>query len=197
MVKTLQRAAAPLGRRAVRENLLAIVAADRAFPAAVAELGLWRSTTMNAILALAAVVAIGLQGCAAPPTRQPQSSSEEFLLGSLTIDLPSFRTLDELREWGKPHDASEAFHLFPAREPKLAVVVPTWGSGDSWNAVFIYVYDEFRHQWYPRALWNTEAKSVRVSFDEKLGVIEVRSGHGHPIFSANISALRPRSTRDW
>jgi hypothetical protein len=37
--KALQRTAPPLGRRTVRENWLAIVAADRAFPAAVAELG--------------------------------------------------------------------------------------------------------------------------------------------------------------
>jgi hypothetical protein len=36
--KALQRTAAPLGSRTVRENLLATVAADRAFPAAVAEL---------------------------------------------------------------------------------------------------------------------------------------------------------------
>ena len=34
----LQRTAAPLGRRAVRENWFATVAADRAFPAVVAEL---------------------------------------------------------------------------------------------------------------------------------------------------------------
>ena len=37
--KALQRTAAPLARRTVRENWLATVAADRAFPAAVAELG--------------------------------------------------------------------------------------------------------------------------------------------------------------
>jgi hypothetical protein len=36
----LQRTAAPPGRRAVRENLLATLAADRSFSAAVAELGL-------------------------------------------------------------------------------------------------------------------------------------------------------------
>jgi hypothetical protein len=36
--KALQRTAAPLGSRTVRENLLATVTADRAFPAAVAEL---------------------------------------------------------------------------------------------------------------------------------------------------------------
>jgi hypothetical protein len=37
--KALQRIAARLWSRTVRENLLATVAADRAFPAAVAELG--------------------------------------------------------------------------------------------------------------------------------------------------------------
>ena len=37
--KTLQRTAAPLCSRAVQENLLATVAADRSFPSAVAELG--------------------------------------------------------------------------------------------------------------------------------------------------------------
>ena len=37
--KALKRTAAPLGSRTVQENLLASVAADRAFPAAVAELG--------------------------------------------------------------------------------------------------------------------------------------------------------------
>jgi hypothetical protein len=37
--KTLQRTAAPLGYRAVREKLFATAPADRAFPAAVAELG--------------------------------------------------------------------------------------------------------------------------------------------------------------
>ena len=37
--KALQRTAAPLGSRMVRENSFATVAADRAFPAAVAELG--------------------------------------------------------------------------------------------------------------------------------------------------------------
>ena len=37
--QTLQRTAAPLGSRTVRENWLAAVAADRAFPAAVAEPG--------------------------------------------------------------------------------------------------------------------------------------------------------------
>jgi len=36
--RALQRTAAPLGSRTVRENLLATVATDRAFPAAVAEL---------------------------------------------------------------------------------------------------------------------------------------------------------------
>jgi hypothetical protein len=36
--KALQRTAAPLCSRTVRENLLATLAADRAFPAAVAEL---------------------------------------------------------------------------------------------------------------------------------------------------------------
>jgi hypothetical protein len=36
--KALQRTAAPLYSRTVRENLLATLAADRAFPAAVAEL---------------------------------------------------------------------------------------------------------------------------------------------------------------
>jgi hypothetical protein len=38
-IETLQRTAAPLGIPTVREDLLATVAADRAFPAAVAELG--------------------------------------------------------------------------------------------------------------------------------------------------------------
>ncbi len=37
--KTLQRTVAPLCSRTVRENFLAIVAVDRAFPAAFAELG--------------------------------------------------------------------------------------------------------------------------------------------------------------
>ena len=36
--KALQRTAAPLCSRTARENLLATLAADRAFPAAVAEL---------------------------------------------------------------------------------------------------------------------------------------------------------------
>ena len=37
--KALQRTAAPLGSQTVRKYLLATVAADRAFPAAVDELG--------------------------------------------------------------------------------------------------------------------------------------------------------------
>ena len=158
---------------------------------------LGRLLPVNTMLTLAAVIAISLLGCATAPTQKSQSSTEEFPLGNLTIDLPSFRTLDELRTRAKPLDGSEKFYLFPLRDPKVAVVISTWGSGDSWNAVTVYAHDELRRIWVPRALWNTESKGVNASFHERLGVIEVRSGRGAPILSMHISALRARRSTDW
>jgi hypothetical protein len=121
----------------------------------------------------------------------------EFPLGKLAINLPSFKTLAELEEYGKPRDGTEQFHLFHKEETKVAIIVETWGSGDSWNAVLIYVFDALRSQWVARAVWNTETRGVQVAFDKQRGVIEVRSKTGVSIFTVNIAALTARRARDW
>jgi hypothetical protein len=142
-----------------------------------------------------------LVGCATPPADHaiapPVASAEEFPLGSLKMDLRSFRTLDELRASSKPHDETERFYLFEKNQAKAAVVVATWGSGDHWNAVIVYSYDHLRGQWTARSVWNTEARNVRVVFDKRQGTIHVRSGKGVAIFSVQVEALQARRTRDW
>lgn len=68
----------------------------------------------------------------------PTTPAEEFPLGSLNVDLRSFRTLDELKASSKPHDETEHFYVFEKGQSKAAVIVATWGSGDHWNAVIVY-----------------------------------------------------------
>lgn len=152
---------------------------------------------LELILAAALMqLAAGCQTGRTPPPAIPPAA-EQFPLGKLTIDLPSFRTLEELKAWGKPHDETEAFFLFEKGAVKVAFVVPTWGSGDHWNAVMIYAFDNLQSQWIPHSVWDTQARGVRASFDKRDGMIDVRSGRGVLIFRTNISALAARRTREW
>lgn len=149
---------------------------------------------------LAAGLVVYASGCAT--TRDDAhatnpAAKELFPLGKLAINLPSFRSLEELKTWGKPRDTTERFYLFERGEDKVAIVMATWGSGDSWNAVFVYAYDKLRDMWVARSLWNTEARGVRATFAKRSGMIDVRSGGGVQIFQANISALAARRTREW
>lgn len=91
----------------------------------------------------------------------------------------------------------EKFYLFEKGESKVAIFLADWGSGDSWNAVFVYAFDGLRQQWVPQVVWDTETRDVKAVFDRSSGVIEVLSGKGAVIFRTNISAFPARGTRDW
>jgi len=146
-------------------------------------------------------MALWTLGCATPredhTLATPVASAEQFPIGTLEINLRSFRTLDELKASSKPHDETEHFFVFEKDQSKVAVVLATWGSGDHWNAVIVYAYDQLRGQWAARALWDTEARNVCVIFDKRKGMIDVRSGGGVLIFRANIAAFVARRTREW
>ena len=147
-----------------------------------------------------ASLALGATGCQTTRIENPpaiHAAAEQFPLGKLTIDLPSFRTLEELKVWGKPRDETEKFYLFEKGESKVGIVVATQGSGDRWNVVFVYEYDSLRNLWAPVALWDTAVRGVRASFDKRSGMIDVRSGGGVLIVRANISALVAKRTREW
>jgi hypothetical protein len=149
------------------------------------------------IKTLALMTALAIQGCATGPKDEPILPADEFPLGSLTFDLPGFRTLEELKAWQIPLDRSHTFDVFEKDDAKVAVLVVTWGSGDYARTVYVYQFDRLRTQWVARALWTTEAYNIRVTFDQRSGTIRVRSVGGAPIFSANIGALKARRTRDW
>jgi hypothetical protein len=157
-----------------------------------------RAGYLGMIVIVGAVLCVA--GCATPQGKQLGATSvapaEGFPLGKLEIDLPSFRTLEDLKAWGSP-DHTERHYLFEKGQAKVAVIVVSWGSGDWRDAVFVYAYDQFRGQWNPWALWDTDAKNVQVIFDKRKGTIHVRSGKGVPIFSAQIEALQARRTREW
>ena len=144
-----------------------------------------------------ALLAAGCQSARVDAQANNEVTSSEFPLGKLAVEYPSFRTLDELKVWGAPRDATEAFYLMEKGDAKAAIRVETWGSGDSWNAVVVYAFDSLRSQWVPRAVWNTEAKGVRIEFDKRSGMISLRSAGGVFIVQANISALVARRTREW
>ena len=149
---------------------------------------------------LGALLLVGAFGCQTPRREQqsvPHTSAEEFPLGKLAFSYPSFRTLAALKEWGAPLDETEGFYLFEKGNAKAAVVRKTWGSGDHWNVVVVYAFDDLRTQWVARAFCNTEAQKVRVAFDRRHGVIQVHSGKGESIFSVNIAALTARRTTEW
>src|SRR6267142_7193517 len=136
--------------------------------------------TKHVEMIFVAGMALGIIGCATPreqdPLGTPVAAALVFPLGTLKIDLPSFRTLDELKAWSKPNNETERLYLFEKGEAKVAVVVATWGSGDHWKAVFVYAYDQLRGQWTARSLWNTEASNIRVIFNKRQGTVDVRSG---------------------
>ena len=149
------------------------------------------------LVAALVLLAAGCQSTRIDSKDSQEAASSEVPLGKLAVEYPSFRTLDELKVWGAPRDATESFHLVEKGDTKAAIRVETWGSGDSWNVVVVYAFDSLRSQWVPRAVWNTEAKGVRTAFDQRSGMIDVRSAEGVLIFQANILAVVARRTRDW
>lgn len=123
-------------------------------------------------------------------------ANRQYPLGTLTLDLPGFRTLEDLKKFGEPHDETERFYLFEHKGHKLAIIVSAWGA-DYWNVVVIYAYDELRQQWIARGLLNPEVKGVQASFDKSNGAIEIRSGKGALILRTHLNVWPPRPTRDW
>lgn len=151
-------------------------------------------------LVILSVALLGCVGCQTAPKDIPppaKAAPEQLLLGKLAVEYPAFRTLEDLKTVVKPLDQADGLFLFEKREAKVAVWIQTWGSGDHWNAVIIYMYDAFRQQWVPRAVWDTETRRVRVTFSKRSGMIEARSGGGTIIFQANIAALAANRSRDW
>lgn len=119
---------------------------------------------------------------AALAAKQP----EELFPGKAEGTYPAFRTVDELQETAK-EDGVLSF--FQKDNVKIGVRVQTWG-GSGWKAVIIYFFDEVGSQWSPRVIWDTGATDVRVTFMQRSGIIDVRSGSGMLIFQANILAFR-------
>ncbi len=150
------------------------------------------------IVLLAALV-ISALGCRTSQQREEASndrSSAQSPLASLAFDLPSFRTFDELKKFGEPHDETEKFYLFEGDTSKVVLIIPAWGA-DHWNVVLIYVFDDLRQQWIARGLLNPEVKRLHASFDKSSGTIDIKSGRGVLILRTNAGVWSPRSTRDW
>jgi hypothetical protein len=118
-------------------------------------------------------------------------------VGRLRIDLPSFRTLEELRAWGEPEDKAEGFFLFEKEESKVAVIVRINEGIFAWNKIIIYEFNAVQNKWVPCAYLDPWAAEVRVSFDKRRGLINIRSSKGVLIFTANIEALKGRDTYFW
>jgi hypothetical protein len=87
--------------------------------------------------------------------------------------------------------------LLESADAKVAVIIVTWGSGDRWNAVMLYAHDRLRDLWAPRAIWNTEAREVRVTFDKQVAKFDIRSTGGVSIFTGNLLAFSSRTNRNW
>lgn len=115
----------------------------------------------------------------------------------LSIELPTFGTLEELKTWYHAQAFTQSVQFIENGEARAAVIRAEWGSGDSWDAIYIYAPTGPNHQWVPRAVWNTEARNVEVNYDKALGTIQVQSAKAIPVFPANVSALAARQSRDW
>ncbi len=152
-------------------------------------------------LALYGVLVMGTAGCRTPHKQLAeihQAPPEARMLGSLRFQYPAYRTLEGLRrELVEPYESNAHLYVFEKDQVNVAVCVQPWG-GIGWDALIIYQFSVDREQWFPCAVWNPYAMKVRVTFDKSTGMIEVPSGGGLLIFSANIAALKARQNPyDW
>jgi len=152
-------------------------------------------------IAVYGVLTLGVVGCQAPRKEKPavpRAPPEARMLGSLKFQYPSYRTLEELKQaMVVPYESNAQLYIFEKDEIKVAVCVQPWG-GIGWDALVVYQFSAYREQWFPCAVWNPYAMKVRVTFTKATGMIEVCSGGGMLIFSANIAALKARQNPfDW
>jgi hypothetical protein len=117
--------------------------------------------------------------------------------GHLSFNLPNFHTLDELKSWFGGQVLTRRIYHFEKEGLEAVVVAAEWGHGDSWDALYLYAPGGYSKEWTARGLWNAETRNVEVTFNEQTGMINVRSGKGMTIFSANIAALDTPASRDW
>lgn len=144
---------------------------------------------------------LGAAGCNTTESKNEKvhrAPPEARVLGTLRSEYPAYRTLQEVRrELVEPYGSDAHLYVFEKDQIKVGVCVQPWG-GIGWDSLIIYQFNASREQWSPCAVWNPYAMKVRVTFDNSTGMIEVRSGGGVLIFSANIAAFKARQNPyDW
>jgi hypothetical protein len=155
------------------------------------------------ILGWLALLLLALVGCRAPqaPHGPPTGPRKDHASGTLSVDYPAFRTIEELRSTTTTPFGEEArLFVFEKDDIKVAVCVQLWGGVGS-NALIIYKFQKNQDKteaWVPYIVWDTQSRDVKVAFDPSSGAIVARSAGGSIIFQTNISALRARGVPwDW